>query len=369
MIMPPVSTMPFKFPLPPAPQVSPAELATRLDRTRAEMAAARVDCIVLTSRSNFEYYTDHQTLTWAYNARPLFAVITPHKLFVVASRAEARNIELRERAFESVYYEGYLPEAAAAVTRSVAAAGSATTRLTVDYGQDNFGRGSLELVEGLQELNPSQRVVSGMGIVWRVRMIKSPFEVALKRASFAIVNAAFDEVIREAHVDMTEVELLRRMQAAIIQNGAERADPIAMLFSKGDFIYNRMPGERRLEAGHTIWTDFRSTYGGYPADRNRIAYVGEPDAQSILTYSTIRALTLEVCSARIGHGGGLDVTEPPSISAASNEVLQEGMVLHIEPKLEANGAVFQFEEVVCLGEGGNDFLSAPHPETIPVVPV
>ena len=43
------------------------------------------------------------------------------------------------------------------------------------------------------------------------------------------------------------------------------------------------------------------------------------------------------------------------------------MILHVEPKLEIDGAVFQFEEIVYLREGGVDFLSDLQPETIPVI--
>ena len=71
--------------------------------------------------------------------------------------------------------------------------------------------------------------------------------------------------------------------------------------------------------------------------------------------------------ARIGHGGGLDLTEPPSLMKGSDELLLDGMIIHVEPKLEANNAVFQFEEIVWLRDGGNDFLSEPHPEELPVV--
>jgi len=71
--------------------------------------------------------------------------------------------------------------------------------------------------------------------------------------------------------------------------------------------------------------------------------------------------------SRIGHGGGLDVTEPPSISKANPEIIRPGMILHLEPKLEIDGAVFQFEEVVYVRDDGIEFLSDLSPERIPVI--
>jgi len=387
------------FPLPLAPAPSSREIGGRLARIRAQMKAESVEFLVLTSRQNIEYFFDYQSLSWAYNARPLFGIIASTKTFVVGSTAERRNIEHRERRFEPIYYSGYLLEAAGAVVKTIAASDSAAREtVAIDYGQDNFGRGSLELVDGLRGRGSRAKVIAGADLIWRVRMIKSAFEAELKRLSFGIVNSAFDEAIAEARLGMTERELQRDIQSRIILKGAERADPIAMLFAKGDFVYNHPPTDRRLEPGHYIWTDFRSTYGGYPADRNRIARAGLPAAWEVACYRKVRTLTVELCRAvrpgmtggdvyrrfeelwaqadlgpvyslasRIGHGGGVDVTEPPSISASSEEVLAEGMILHLEPKLEKDGAVFQFEEVIFLRQGGVDFLSDLSPESIPIV--
>ena len=43
------------------------------------------------------------------------------------------------------------------------------------------------------------------------------------------------------------------------------------------------------------------------------------------------------------------------------------MILHLEPKLEIDGAVFQFEEVIYVREKEIEFLSELSPERIPVI--
>jgi Xaa-Pro aminopeptidase len=244
----------------------------------------------------------------------------------------------------------------------------------------------------------STRLESAVELLWRTRMIKSPFEANLKRTSFEIVNAAFDDAISEARLGITEVELCQQIQARIMMNGAERADPIAMTFCRGEFNYSRPPRLQPLEVGQYAWTDFRSTYGGYPADRNRIARAGPPDRWEVDAYERTRTLTIALADgvkagmtcgdvfwafeqlwrdgglppvyglvSRIGHGGGLDVTEPPSISKDNPEIIKPGMILHLEPKLELDGAVFQFEEVIYIRENGVEFLSELSPEQLPVI--
>jgi len=71
--------------------------------------------------------------------------------------------------------------------------------------------------------------------------------------------------------------------------------------------------------------------------------------------------------SRIGHGGGIDVTEPPSVGPGDHQVIQPGMILHIEPKLERDGAVFQFEEVIFVTDEGVDFIAPLSPAQISVI--
>lgn len=386
-------------PLPPAPDVPADELQARLRNIRKEMEQDQLDVIVLSDKKNIEYFTDYHTLGWMYKARPVFVLITAKDLIFVGSLVEGKGVNLKPRSFTAEFYNGYLAEGVSALAASIKGAfKGAAPRIAMDYGQDFVGLGSLELVDALRGLSAGGNVQSAAPTIWRVRLIKSPFEAELKRTAFAIVNDAFDRTIAEAYIGMPEYELCQRMQAQIFLNGAESADPIAMLFSKGDFAYGRPPSTRRLEQGHYVWTDFRATYGGYPADRNRTARAGEPEQWERETYTQVREMTHALCRSvragmtcsdvysnfkklwaqlnvgeiygmvsRIGHGGGLDVTEPPSLAPTDNTLIRPGMILHIEPKLERDGAVFQFEEVIYVRDDGIDFLSALSPETLPVI--
>ena len=217
----------------------------------------------------------------------------------------------------------------------------------------------------------------------------------MKRTAFALCNDAFDQAIAQAHIGISEIDLWRIMQAQTFLNGADSGDPFPLIFGNGDFTYGRPASTRTLTSGDYVWADFRATYGGYPADRNRTARAGEPDAWELDAYTAVREMTLELCNSiragmtcaevharaskmwapvsvgqkwlgvkRFGHGGGMDVTEPPSLGATDNTVIRPGMILHVEPKLEREGAVFQFEECIYVREDGIEFLTPLCPETM-----
>ena len=61
---------------------------------------------------------------------------------------------------------------------------------------------------------------------------------------------------------------------------------------------------------------------------------------------------------RTGHGLGIDIHEPPYITATSEIVLDEGMVFSIEPGIYLQGKFgVRLEEIVILRNDGPEILS------------
>ncbi|MGQ0571096.1 MAG: M24 family metallopeptidase, partial [Armatimonadota bacterium] len=64
---------------------------------------------------------------------------------------------------------------------------------------------------------------------------------------------------------------------------------------------------------------------------------------------------------RVGHSLGLDVHEPPSIANNSETIVEEGMVLTVEPIFfdRPDGKIgnFALEDVVVVTKTGHDVLS------------
>ncbi|RUV96489.1 Xaa-Pro peptidase family protein [Mesorhizobium sp.] len=384
---------------PPAPDVPFDELAARLASIRKEMEADGLDVIVLTDVVNIQYFTDFKSFSWYYNSRPFFGIITADDLFVLAATYERAHVNWKPRVFSGLYYDGYIDQGVKLVADSIRDLFKGKSpRIGIDYGEEMAGHSSLALVDALRGLAKAGDLKTAAPTLWRSRLIKTPFEAALKRAAFTICDDAFNQAIAKARIGITEYELWGMITAQTFLNGAEGGVPFPLIFSKSDFTFGRPPGNRRLEEGHYIWADFRATYGGYPADRNRIARAGEPKAWERETYTAIRDLTLELCHmirpgitcadffheamklwvpasvgnkwtavARFGHSGGMGIVEPPSLGPDDHVEIRPGMILHVEPKLERDGAVFQFEECVYVREDGIEFLAPLCPETIPII--
>ena len=71
---------------------------------------------------------------------------------------------------------------------------------------------------------------------------------------------------------------------------------------------------------------------------------------------------------RMGHGLGLQLTEPPSNMAGDLTALEPGMVMTIEPGMEyAPGRMLLHEENIVVTEDGAELLTRRAPRDMPIV--
>lgn len=379
-------------------QTLETELLTRNRRMRDLLVAHGFDALVITNKDTFEYFTGFRSLFWVSAARPFFAILSIHEEqpTIVCAAIETRNAEYNPGRCDFVFYSGFVDDALgnlAAVLRKLKAS---PLRLAIDYGEELFGRGSLALTGLLEEIGAPHRLIEGGHLIWTIRCIKSEYEIERKRRACAIATDAFFEQLPFLRIGHSERAFAAALASSMLRGGAESIDWLPVRFGTGRFPGTRHPTERTLEIDDFLWTDMGCSFEGYPSDLNRIAKVGAPTAQQQAEYTRIRDLTIAFAGAvrpgltceevarefellasgsrsakgpagRIGHGSGLSLTEPPSIMMGSKTIIEAGMILHVEPRSERVGGVFQVEEVFVVRENGIEFLSDLSPAELPVI--
>ena len=71
---------------------------------------------------------------------------------------------------------------------------------------------------------------------------------------------------------------------------------------------------------------------------------------------------------RMGHGLGLQMTEPPSIMPTDNTILESGMVITIEPCFEyAPNLMLVHEENILITNDGYERLTSRTPKNMPII--
>jgi Xaa-Pro aminopeptidase len=226
------------------------------------------------------------------------------------------------------------------------------------------------------------------GIVERHRMVKDLDEVeALRAAAHAgdVAFSALDDLRRGAD---TEGELGDLLIASMRDAGGAQADwpPIVAAGPNAARPHHRA-GEGKLDGG-LLLLDYGCLVDGYHSDMTRTVWLGASvpgDVADVydavlasneagiaavrpgVTAGDVDAVCRDVLDARgylehflhsTGHGVGLDIHESPSVRRGSDEVLEPGHVITIEPGVYLPGRFgVRIEDMVLVTANGGEVLT------------
>ncbi|AZI41790.1 aminopeptidase P family protein [Deinococcus psychrotolerans] len=226
------------------------------------------------------------------------------------------------------------------------------------------------------------------GVVERLRLIKSDAEVQLIEQAQAIADAAFAELLPMVKVGAREQDLALALESAMRRLGADGPafETIVASGVRGALPHGRA-SDKVLAEGELVTIDFGARLGGYFSDSTRTLALGEVSESQRRMYTAVLeaeetalaaikpgvrtadldALAREVLGRydladafvhSLGHGVGLNVHEGPGLRSTSEEVLQAGMVITIEPGvyIEHLGGV-RIEDLVLVTDEGSRVLS------------
>lgn len=224
-------------------------------------------------------------------------------------------------------------------------------------------------------------------IIAPLRAQKDEHEIALLMESQRINDMAMRAGLEAIQVGITELELAEVIRRAFMSNGADKEAFIIVAFGDHTALPHHSPTSRFLQPGPVL-LDIGCYYHGYASDMTRVAYLGTPSATYRQVHSVVEqaiqeahraaapgvsAMTVDraarqVIAARgfgqyfthrIGHGIGLSVHEPPSVTETNAEPLLENAAFSIEPGIYLPGEFgVRLEEVVINRPSGAEVLSS-----------
>ena len=359
--------------------IEPAEYAQRVERALAAADASGFDALLAFSsswRPGNAFWLTGVTPTNGH----VLAVAGPHGLDVLTDQAWDVG---------SARAQSWLPP-----ERVQAAADLATAAAPLLAGARRVGVVGWELLPApvyvalRDALGSRSEIASAGALLDRLRMRKSPAEIALLREACRITDVgaqAFAEGIAEG---ISEQELAVEIEAALKRAGSGRLAFPLILGAGAERTASVVPfpSGRLLQRGDLVLLDVGGTYGGYCADLSRTACVGEPsDAQRRLLETVLaiyhaleEALRpgvradelhgLAVGLAReagyelpflVGHNTGCENHEEPVLDGLSDQVLEPGMLETLEPGIYVPGVGgARIEKTVLVTEAGCEPLSA-----------
>jgi Xaa-Pro aminopeptidase len=355
------------------------------------MELAGLDALLLLNSTNLVYLSGYPAVERTL-ARPHYLVVPcrsePAFLVHEGRLAEARRYGWID---DVQTYRALSVAPLAELRRLFADRGIQRGRIGCELGFDQrigIPFGEFERIRA--ELAPAQFEDAG-ALLWQLRMIKSPADLAALREACRITSDALERTIAAARAGTSD-----RAAAVAVQGhmtGAGGSDPwVAIAAGRGNYDLATGVGSGQiLEPGDMVWMDAGCTVEGFRSDFGRAGVIGTPsgdqtDAQHRIWEITmegvrmarpgvpvrdiaahlnqrVAALGFSVTSSvsglagRVGHGLGLDTTEPPHISEQDPTVLAAGMVITIEPGVATEFGIFHVEQDVVVTPEGPEVIS------------
>jgi len=241
---------------------------------------------------------------------------------------------------------------------------------------------ALILLESLS--NPSYEFTAST--IGALRMKKDPDEYANLKENALLDDRAMQAGFAAIKEGVSEIEISEAINSHFISEGAKPQFCIVGSGPNGAFPHHHT-GDRKVQQGDVVLIDTGGRKGRFPSDMTRMSVLGEPPegyqeihaiveqaVQAALSAAKpgIRAKDVDAAARgviteagygeffvhRTGHGLGIDIHEPPYITATSEVVLEEGMVFSIEPGIYLQGKFgVRLEEIVILRHDGPEILS------------
>ena len=376
-----------------------AEFEARLARAQAIMRARGLDALLATTPQNVRYFTGFDSQFWESPTRPWFVVV-PLEGAPVAVIPEIGAPEMARTWVGDVRtWPAPVPEddGVSLLAGALDAAPRRFGRIGAELGREMALRMPVVDLLRLREALASE-IVDGAPALWALRMVKSDAEIDRIAAICRIAGDAYEALPARLSIGETEREAARRLRIDLARRGADSTPFLPAISGPGGVAQIVCgPGDRALERGDVLFVDTGSTFDGYFCDFDRIFAVGAlsdaaarahdalwrateagiaaavPGATTDAVFAAM-ARVLEDAGAvggnvgRLGHGLGLQLTEPPSLRPGDGTRLVENMALTIEPGMAyAPGRMIVHEENIVVGEDGPRLLTRRAPREPAVI--
>jgi Xaa-Pro dipeptidase len=375
----------------------PAEFEARTGRAQALMRRHSHDALLCTAPANIRYFTGFDTQFWESPTRPWFVIVplAGHPIAVIPEI----GVPLMAATWVKDIRPWPAPRPDDDGTSLLAAALAGLPQRFGRIGAE-LGREMSLRMPAAQFLDLRTRVASeiadGSPCLWEIRMIKTDAEIRRIRHICALAAGAYAALPDRIERGETVRDACRRFGADLFGRGADAIPYLAGVAGPGGVPQIiGAPGDRRLDDGDILFIDTGATFDGYFCDFDRnYAVASRPSGEAARAQELVwdatdagiraarpgataedvwRSMAAVLAGAgaagnnvgRLGHGLGLQLTEPPSNMPGDRTVLQSGMVLTIEPGIEyAPGRMIVHEEDVVITGGGCDVLTPRAPREL-----
>jgi Xaa-Pro aminopeptidase len=230
-------------------------------------------------------------------------------------------------------------------------------------------------------------LVPAGGLPEKLRRVKDNDELKAISEAANLADEVYKWTIEQGLGGKTEIEVARTTQARMRELGAEPSFPPIVAAGSNGAMPHAEAGEREIKSGDMVVIDMGAQLNGYCSDCTRTYAVGTPSSEAREIYELVQkaqAVGLDAVAAGkdakevdaaarkviadanhgdhfghgLGHGVGLEVHEAPRLSQRSDDLLESGEVVTVEPGVYVPAQLgVRIEDLVVVTNEGHENLS------------
>jgi Xaa-Pro aminopeptidase len=247
---------------------------------------------------------------------------------------------------------------------------------------------SVNFLAKLKELLPEVDLKPTSGLVESLSITKDNEEIRRVKKAVRIADKAFSEIIGMLKPGVIEKDIALEIEYKMRKLGAEK-ESFETIIASGQ--RSAMPhgraSDKKLRKGDFVTLDFGCLFHGYASDITRTVVLGKATEKQKKIYNIVLAAQKTACKAvkpgmpcnrvdgiardiimkagygdyfghGLGHGVGMLVHDRPVLSPQSNDILEPGMIVTIEPGIYiSNWGGVRIEDDVLVTSNGGQILS------------
>lgn len=344
--------------------------AERRERLRRLMRQRGLDTLLVSMAANRFYLSGFELHDTQFNESSGHLVITADGHDWLAT--DARYTEAAARLWERERVFTYKGDGAGDLSGLLRRCGG---RIGIDPEGTR-----LAFYRGLMKAEPGLVLEDASGLVEKLRRIKDADEIRAMRASFALNHQMLQWVESRLEPGKTEAQLAWEIERYFREHGAsELAFPSIVAVGPNAALPHAIPGETQIRENDCVLIDVGCRVQSYCSDQTRTFWVGNRECDTFrATRDAVREVQEQCIAAMhpgmplrdvhslavrlfeqkgvarqfthgLGHGVGLETHESPSLSPRGQGVLEDGMVVTVEPGLyypEWGGVRWEYTIVV-----------------------
>lgn len=229
----------------------------------------------------------------------------------------------------------------------------------------------------------------------RLRAVKTADEIVRVENSAKLASTAFRELLPLIRPGISERFLAVELEMLMKRSGAEdKAFDFIVASGERGALPHGAASDKLIRSGELVTIDFGARCHGYHSDETVTVAVGKPDGTLLEIYRIVKdAHDMAIAAIRhgaecravdaiarehigscgygdnfghgLGHGVGLEIHEKPVFSPRSDDVLQGGMIVTVEPGIYLPGiGGVRIESLLLVTADGSRLLGGVDKEII-----